>query len=652
MVMSLKTHDHARARHEMRKPALRSQYLLIVMVLICGCSSDATENDGHSVQALCTLGLVQTNPPAPGPVAPGAQVVIDAGASCDVGQQPEFRVRYRLKGNKTWHPLGPWGGPSVNWNTAAFATGLYELRVETRADSTSPGVENAAQLDYGVGPFCTDATLQALTATPQPIGDIANYHATATCPASTTPEFQYLVRRPGESAYTVEQNWSSNADFAWDTTGEPAGVHRVQVRVRAVGNASLYEVKRASDRELVSCSGTCPTPVSDDCQVGTPDVCGNGLDDNCNGEVDEGCSCQPGAVQACFAGPPGRHNIGGCVDGAQTCIDNGGFGQWGPCAGGLGPSAEACDSVDNDCNGCVDDQAGCCTVALSCPSSVPDGKPFHDYVIDGTTFYSGAVSSWQWTVTGGPCDQLHQATGSPVTYTLTGENTSTLTMRPTLSGDYTVHLVITAQDSTVYDCTFIVHVRGQGLRVELCSDRALSTDIDLHLHRPNTTTGWFSAGGGDTCYWSNCKAGSAMPPLWGYANSPLSECGPDWSLTGCRNPRLEVDSVLDGKPENINVDNPNDGESFRVMVNYYAGTGAVHPLVNVYCGGSLRASYGLATAVTGFDTSGGDLSGDMWRVVDVAPQVTAGVTTGCVLAPLHPPGTTTGYWVATAPRTY
>jgi hypothetical protein len=546
----------------------------------------------------------------------------------------------------------------VNWNTAGFAKGLYELRVETRAIGTHPGVDTAEQLDYGVGDFCTAATLQALTATPQAIGDVAHYHATATCPNGTTPEFQYLIRHPGQSAYSVEQDWSTNSDLAWDTAGETAGVYRVQVRVRAVGNASPYEVKRAADRELVSCSnGTCTTPVADGCQLGTPDICDNGLDDNCNGEVDEGCFCDPGAVQACFTGPPGRHGVGGCVDGTQTCIDAGGYGTWGACTGGIAPSAEACDSVDNDCNGCVDELPECCTVALSCPSSMPDGKPFHDYVINGAAFYSGVVSSWQWTVTGGPCDQLFQATAVPVSYTLAGENTSTLTLRPLLSGDYTVHVIITLGDGTIYQCTFIVHVRGPGLRVELCSDRALATDIDLHLHRPNSTIGWFTAS--DTCYYSNCKAASLNKPPWGYVASPLDECvgGPDgqiWqNLGSCWNPRLEFDGVSDGRPENINVDVPQNNAAYRVMVNYYAGTGAVHPLVNVYCGGQLRASYGIPGAqVSGFDVSGGDNSGDMWRVVDVSPQVAAGVTTGCILSALHPPGLTTGYWVGPSPRTF
>jgi|JI10StandDraft_1071094.scaffolds.fasta_scaffold05473_4 hypothetical protein len=401
---------------------------------------------------------------------------------------------------------------------------------------------------------------------------------------------------------------------------------------------------------------TCTTPVADGCAGA--EVCGNGADDNCDGAVDEGCACTPGAVQACFRGPPGRRDVGACIDGTQVCATSGTT--WGPCVGGLSPAAETCDGLDNNCNGCADDAPGCGTVALACPSSgsLPEGSPFVDYVIDGSQFFGGAVASWSWEVTGGPCDQLFLTTTSPVrqTFTLTGQGTSTLTLRPTLSGDYTVRVRITTPTGQVYVCTFIVHIANPGLRVELCSDRSSSTDIDLHLHRPGTTTDWFS--NTDDCYYSNCKAGSTAAPNWGYANSPLAECvggpeGSQWQTLGyCRNPRLDIDSISNnGVPENINVDVPGNGESFRVMAHYYSGTGVVHPLVNIYCGGTLRATYGgPGNQLTNFDSSG-STAGDMWRVVDAQLMVVGGVTVDCTLTPLHPPGEMTGYWVNNV-RTY
>ena len=421
---------------------------------------------------------------------------------------------------------------------------------------------------------------------------------------------------------------------------------------------------------------TCNNPVNDGCVAA--EVCNNGADDNCNGEVDEDCLCTAGAVQQCFRGPPGRRNVGACVDGMQTCQGTGEFREWGPCVGGIAPgTTEACDSLDNNCNGCVDDSPLCCVVELACPApgSLPDGAPFENYVIDGTQFYGGAVATWQWDVTGGPCDRLFTTTTSPLvqTFTLTGANGPTLTLRPTLSGDYTVHVRITTPDGTVYECTFIVHIAGPGLRIEMCSNRTSSTDIDLHVHRPGTTTPWFSTvvGGtgsssainNDDCYYMNCKAttfAASGAPNWGYPNSPIAECsgGPEgamWQALGyCRNPRLDIDSIsANGVPENINIDVPQNNGTYRVMAHYYSGTGVALPMVNVYCGGRLLGSYGAAPdTVPGFDQSGGFGGGDMWRVVDATPTVVGGVTTGCTLTPLHPAGMTTGYNVTTGNRTY
>jgi hypothetical protein len=401
----------------------------------------------------------------------------------------------------------------------------------------------------------------------------------------------------------------------------------------------------------------CTTPVNDGCALGTSDICDDGLDNNCNGQVDEGCTCTAGAVQQCFVGPPGRRGQGACVDGQMTCVEGGEFDSWGPCNGGIRPGAEACDSVDNDCNGCADDNPACCVVNLQCPSSMPDGDPFTPYVIDGGLFYTGAVTSWQWTVSGGPCDQLFLATTNPVvqTFTLAGQNTSMLTFTPTLSGDYTITVRITAADGTVYTCTFIVHIRGPGLRVEMCSDRTRDTDIDTHVHRPDSTATYWGA---DTCYYLNCAAGGTLN--WGYANSPLSQCqggpqGAAWTALGyCRNPRLDIDSIRrNGVPENINIDVPQNAKTYRVMINYYGGTGEAHPLVNIYCGGRLRATYGQAPdLVTGFDVSGGNTNGDLWRVADVTTTVVNGVTTDCTITPLHAPGQSSGYWVGQNPRTY
>jgi hypothetical protein len=447
-----------------------------------------------------------------------------------------------------------------------------------------------------------------------------------------------------------------------------------------------------------SCTGTeCANPVADKC--GGSEICGDGLDNNCNGQVDETCPCIPGDVKPCFRGPPGRRNVGACQDGTQRCEGNEEFGFWGDCTGGIAPSAETCDTLDNNCNGCKDDDPSCCETSIMCPDSkdLAEAAPFTDYVINGAQYFPGSTMNWSWTVEGGPCDRLLFTTSGKTSFrlngmetnTISGASASTLTFRPTLSGDYEITMIVTASDGTQHKCILLIHVRGPGLRVELCWDTTGKSDLDLHMHKAGSATDWFLTGKGanenvnpDDCYYLTCKAPqfiAGTPPLscpqfgplfgtpfqaeWGYSSSNIMECngtamGDCWTEVGsCHNPRLDIDNIKDkGVPENINMDNPKNNDTYRIMVHYYGDsnglstTRVVHPLVNVYCGGRLLGTYGdTPNFVTGYDNGGGDgsdFAGEKWRVVDVTTQVNgAGTTTGCALKPLHPAGQVSGFWV-------
>jgi hypothetical protein len=234
-----------------------------------------------------------------------------------------------------------------------------------------------------------------------------------------------------------------------------------------------------------------------------------------------------------------------------------------------------------------------------------------------------------------------------------------------LSGDYLVQGEFTL-GGTRYVCTQRVEVRAPGIRAELCWDTVGNNDVDLHFARlQNTCTtpqGWnlmCSAGGGvQDCFYrpeSGCLGGSTSPPNWGYGDSASTACL-GWAsrrsagLQGCTNPRLDADNVscntsepdpTSGSfcgPENINLDNPNNGDTFVIGVNYYSGLSTAKPHVNVYCNGRRVLSVGYNPATMQqwplLRSSGADDRGDFWTAALVKANVANGMLTSCDVTPI------------------
>ncbi len=396
--------------------------------------------------------------------------------------------------------------------------------------------------------------------------------------------------------------------------------------------------------------GTIINPCGSEC--GPEEICGDGLDNDCDNAADEDCPCSGGQSSSCFLGDPSYAASPGCFPGTMQCTE---FGTWGPCIGG----SHAKDSCFTS------DPLGCHPIS-AVPFQTVDLKM-------GTGTFDDNAMAEQFDVTCPPGVMPCPAVSGLSSY------------QPLQSGEYSV-LYTKTVNGQMETCEFPLYVGARGLRVELTWNYPPgidTTDLDLHMHEPMTTTAWATSGAPQDCGFANCKAfsflfpfgdqpewfppGNVPPDPVNWYDAPNDQedlcyyapqgAGAEWQEfpgpMGCHSPRLDLDnitcdpSVSDPNsgsycaPENINVDFPPKDQWIRIGVHYYPGTssytGTTRPNVKIFCEGKQAAelgTFGFNTPEAPVTWSGASDQDKMWLVADVIFKQDECQNT-CIVQPIY-----------------
>jgi hypothetical protein len=192
-------------------------------------------------------------------------------------------------------------------------------------------------------------------------------------------------------------------------------------------------------------------------------------------------------------------------------------------------------------------------------------SPLDVVLFDGTASHSeqSPIVAYAWSVTASP-------SGSHAEIIPDAANPKQALFRIDISGDYEISLKVTDErgmDGT--DRWRFSAVPWQTVHVELTWDRS-ETDVDLHLVS-ETDGGAFHMEPFD-CYYENTN------PDWGTAGVTVDD------------PSIDIDDVDGYGPENVSLNEPQEGHRYRVSAHYFddRGVGSSTVTVRIYLSGLLR----------------------------------------------------------------
>jgi hypothetical protein len=220
-------------------------------------TSTTSTADQFTYSEVCQNATLTPDKPSPQPA--GTVVTYTAGATgCS---QPVFTWYFQVPGGSWYLAKNPSTDPTLVWNTTGAAPGTYNIDVWISQNGSATPHETFKLISYAITiPSCVTASYTADKASSQQTGTIITFTATSSgCPK---PEYKWYVQSTN-GTWTLAQNYSSAATFAWNTAGLPVGTYHVNLWARQQGDSTDPEAFSNNPYTLipfVPCTGATLTP--------------------------------------------------------------------------------------------------------------------------------------------------------------------------------------------------------------------------------------------------------------------------------------------------------------------------------------------------------------------------------------------------------
>ena len=165
--------------------------------------------------------------------------IIRFTASSPACTAPEFKFYVQLA-DGTWTLGQDYDGASFVWNTAGLPAGTYHIDVWVRQMGSSAPFEAFVNNPYTLITFvpCAGAALTPDKASPQPVGTVVTYTASAT--GCSQPVYTWYFQVPGGNWY-IAKNPSPDPTLTWNTTGAAPGTYKIDVWISQNGSTTPHE---------------------------------------------------------------------------------------------------------------------------------------------------------------------------------------------------------------------------------------------------------------------------------------------------------------------------------------------------------------------------------------------------------------------------